>query len=161
VLKAYPEQPDQELLIEALRAPAPRRVQYVRWVRVIRFLLLNVWVVGMILAYWYVEPEKRGNIAVFSIIAASVFLYVEGVFRYRFHLLSNGEATVGVVVGRAVIQYKNHVSHQIRYRFWSGENGYVSKPSLFQNVSMKDVRKVHQLRFFMTHGSSWAACPCS
>ncbi|MBC8101956.1 MAG: hypothetical protein H7Z41_05145 [Cytophagales bacterium] len=122
MLKAYPAQPDQELLIEALRAPAPRPVQYVRWVRITRFLLLNVWVVGMILGYWFVEPANRENVTLFSFIAAALLLYVEGFLRYRFYLLSKGEAAVGVVVSREAIQYKNHVSHQIRYLFWSREN---------------------------------------
>lgn len=119
MLNAFPVQPDQELLITALRAPAPRRVQYVGWVRITRFLLLNVWVAGTILAHWFVEPAYRENVTIFSLIIAAVFLYVECVFRYRFYLLSKGAATIGVIVSRGVVQHRNSTSYQIRYRFWN------------------------------------------
>ncbi len=119
MLTAIPLRPDQELLIEGLRVPAPRPVRYIPWVRNTRFVILNGWVAATLLAQWLVLPTGKITLITIALLSAAVILALECHFRYRFYLLSRGEATVGVVVSRKIVKNGSGESFRIGYCYWT------------------------------------------
>ncbi|MES2460027.1 MAG: hypothetical protein V4671_05545 [Armatimonadota bacterium] len=124
MLNAFPVQPDPELLIEPLRVPGPRRVQYAPWVSITRLFLLNGWILGVLCAHLLVTPAQGENLWIVAGAAALIFLTLESYFRRRRHLLSCGIATVGSVVSRKVIRNPNQKSESycVHYCYWVGED---------------------------------------
>jgi hypothetical protein len=119
---AIPRQPNQDLLIEALRVPAPRRVQYVSWVRLTRLLMLNGWVLGFFLTQWMASPDRTHEAAAAAVLCGAAFLLAERSFRRRYYFLSQGEATVGVVLSREVIKTPSQKIYQIHYCYWTKDD---------------------------------------
>ncbi len=135
MLNAFPLRPDQELLPEALRAVAPRPVRYVPWVKNTRALMLNGGIAAMLLAQWLVPQTERATLLAIALSSASAILVLECHFRYRFYLLSRGEATIGVVVSREIIKSKGGESFQVRYCYWTrtGKTRYDAFPASKQD----------------------------
>ena len=120
MLNAFPLRPDQELLPEALRTAAPRPVRYVPWVKNTRLAMLNGWIVALLLLQWLVPQANREMAITTALLGTAVLIALECHFRYRFYLLSRGEATVGVVVSREITKNRDgQPFHKIRYCYWT------------------------------------------
>lgn len=123
-MNIFPAKPHEDLLIDALRTPAPRPVRYSPRVRIIRVVLLNGWIAALLIAHLLLGPLNREGTWLFltiALLSAGVFLLMECHFRWRRHLLACGEATVGVVLSREAItsgSSQSQVNYFLHYRYW-------------------------------------------